>query len=504
MEDAETIPILPRDKRVISYVETDYACIDQVDPAIDPAAASNASDAAEILALAVPMFFSRVSWVGIKTTDSALLGHVGPGALAAASLSDLYTACSGVLIMGGGLGILVSQCAGSGNRVLAGIYLQVALIVLWTLSFAVGVVWWFTGAFWSRFLGDEGDPSVIGEAQYYSFVLSLCLPARVAFSQLALFFASQKIVSPEANTSIVAVILNLGLGLVLVLGVPIRSFDGYGFNAAPAVTFFVIYFQIFFMWFVFCHIRRMHIPSWDGWAPSEITFSRIKTFCGIYFPMAFSSASDFWRMGIIGALAARMGSLEVAVFNASYRVIWMALIFIGAISRAAAVLTGTRLGSGDSVGARRASLTGIRASFSVQVVVTLFAVKYARALGWVFSDDVEFLDMFETIRWPFVSMLFFMNMSVALENVPLSMGRTDEVLYCSLAGSWLGQVPCVFFLTTYWRRDLVGLFSGMSAGYALLLVLYSGIIITSDWNKYAEDARRRAEVTTLPHKNTTK
>ena len=37
MEDAETIPILHRDKRVISYVETDYACIDQVDPAIDPA-----------------------------------------------------------------------------------------------------------------------------------------------------------------------------------------------------------------------------------------------------------------------------------------------------------------------------------------------------------------------------------------------------------------------------------------------------------------------------------
>jgi hypothetical protein len=46
-------------------------------------------DALDTVFLAVPIFASMVSWVGMKTTDSALLGHVSADALAAASLSDL-------------------------------------------------------------------------------------------------------------------------------------------------------------------------------------------------------------------------------------------------------------------------------------------------------------------------------------------------------------------------------------------------------------------------------
>jgi hypothetical protein len=46
-------------------------------------------DALDTVFLAVPIFASMVSWVGMKTTDSALLGHVSAEALAAASLSDL-------------------------------------------------------------------------------------------------------------------------------------------------------------------------------------------------------------------------------------------------------------------------------------------------------------------------------------------------------------------------------------------------------------------------------
>ena len=48
--------------------------------------------------LAVPIFISRVSYVGLKTTDTALLGHVSGKALSAAALSDLFTICTAVLM----------------------------------------------------------------------------------------------------------------------------------------------------------------------------------------------------------------------------------------------------------------------------------------------------------------------------------------------------------------------------------------------------------------------
>jgi hypothetical protein len=53
-------------------------------------------DALDTVFLAVPIFASMVSWVGMKTTDSALLGHVSAEALAAASLSDLVRICRAV------------------------------------------------------------------------------------------------------------------------------------------------------------------------------------------------------------------------------------------------------------------------------------------------------------------------------------------------------------------------------------------------------------------------
>jgi len=46
----------------------------------------------------------------------------------------------------------------------------------------------------------------------------------------------------------------------------------------------------------------------------------------------------------------------------------------------------------------------------------------------------------------------------------------------SLVGSWFGQVPAVLILTTYWRNDLVGLYSGMAIGYFLLTILYAYIV----------------------------
>ena len=57
-----------------------------------------------------------------------------------------------------------------------------------------------------------------------------------------------------------------------------------------------------------------------------------------------------------------------------------------------------------------------------------------------------------------------------------------------------GQVPGVILCTRYWRDDLVGLFSGMAIGYFMLVLLYSAIVLTSNWQHYADLAVERAEM----------
>ena len=225
--------------------------------------------------LAGPIFASMLSWVGMKTTDTALLGHVSANALAAAALSDLWTMCTGVLVQGGILSVLCSSAVGAGNPKLAGIYLQVSYFVLAGLGLLVMISWWFTDKVWLAF---GSDPEIARMAGFYAQVLAWSIPGQLIFSQLAQFFQAQRIMHPEVNSSLVALSLNLILGLIFVLGIPIPNFDGYGFKACPSVTTAVVYIQVLFFYVVHIHINKLHETCWGGWSYKEITWERIKTF----------------------------------------------------------------------------------------------------------------------------------------------------------------------------------------------------------------------------------
>lgn len=97
-----------------------------------------------------------------------------------------------------------------------------------------------------------------------------------------------------------------------------------------------------------------------------------------------------------------------------------------------------------------------------------------------------------------VAMMVMMNSAVLLERVPMAMGRTSVVLGVGLIGSWAGQVPGVLMGVFLWRRDLVGLFTGVAAGYALLCLLLGCIILSTDWHKFALEAAQRSETAKPP------
>jgi Na+-driven multidrug efflux pump len=304
---------------------------------------SLAEDALDTIKLGIPIFIARLSFVGVskrymlagskngmllsqsfhfrgtiqmKTTDTALLGHVSREALSASALSDLWTMCTQVIMNGRILGVLVGGAIGAGNPKLAGIYLQVSYVVLASMSVVVFIAWNLTEQVWLAF---GSDPEISHMAGYYARVLSFAIPGILGFGQLSQFFSAQRIMHPEVNSASIGLILNLVLGFIFVLGWPIPAFRGYQFAACPIVTACMTYIQLAIILIVYVHFQKLHLPAWGGLNRSEITWTRIKTFCELYFPAAMSSASDFWRVAVIGTIAAKLGEEEVAVFNTSYR-----------------------------------------------------------------------------------------------------------------------------------------------------------------------------------------
>ena len=449
-------------------------------------------DIVDILKLGVPIAISYLSWVGKKTTDTALLGHVSQEALAAASLSDLWCMTSQVLLSGRVLRVLVGGAVGSGNPKLAGIYLQVSYFVISAVSILVFVAWNMTEKVWMWF---GSDPEICRMAGYYARVLSFAIPAMIGFSQLAQFFFAQKIMHPVINSSSIGLFANLALGLVFVLGWPVPRFDGFGFEACPIVTTIVSYLQLAFLIVVYIYFGELHADCWPGWRFSEITWDRIKTFSDLYFPQALSSTSDFWRVAVIGGVAAKMGDTEVAVYNTAYRITWITMMFVFAMAGASSTNMCLRLGRMDPKGARQAGYVGIAMATTVLFLVSALVLFKGRWFGLIFSNDERFLSLFEEVRLPFTATLFFTDLCVALEQIPYSMGRTRDVFWLGFFASWGGQIPAVLLLTSYWRNDLVGLYTGMAIGYGILTVLYAWIVVRSDWVKYAEMTQQRAEAT---------
>lgn len=122
-------------------------------------------DAKDTVRLSVPIFLATLSWVGMKTTDNALLGHVSPDALSAAALSDLWTMCTQMFVSAPVLGVLAGAAVGAGNPKLAGIYLQVSILVLSCVAIVVLVCWNLTEFIWTWF---GSDPKIASMAGYYS------------------------------------------------------------------------------------------------------------------------------------------------------------------------------------------------------------------------------------------------------------------------------------------------------------------------------------------------
>ena len=259
-------------------------------------------------------------------------------------------------------------------------------------------------------------------AGYYASALSVSIPGMIGFGQLAQFFSAQRIMRSEVYATTIGLLANLIFGLIFVLGWPVNGFDGYGFEACPIVTTTVTYVQLIFMLVVPVYIQKLHETCWAGFQPSEITWARIKTFSDLYFPAALSTSSDFWRVAVIGTIAAAFGEAEVAVFNTAYRIMWIALIFTYSIANAAGINMSIRLGKMDPYGAKQMAEVSIGMATIMLFGLGGLILYFNRWFGLIFTSDEEFLSLFHECRWPFTISLFFMNLAVVIERIPFTMG----------------------------------------------------------------------------------
>ena len=168
------------------------------------------------------------------------------------------------------------------------------------------------------------------------------------------------------------------------------------------------------------------------------------------------------------------------------------------------------------------------------LLLSLVVLVSVEQIASIFSDDPKVIEAFVQVRWPLSAMIFVMNFAVFLvdpsappttlfsrflyvfpsfsrerslfvasreshvrdmrrqERIPVAMGRTKTVFYAGVVGSWIGQVPGVMLVLRFWRNDLIGLYWGVTFGYALLCLVLMAIIYDIKWEDVVNEARARA------------
>jgi Na+-driven multidrug efflux pump len=134
------------------------------------------------------------------------------------------------------------------------------------------------------------------------------------------------------------------------------------------------------------------------------------------------------------------------------RIMWIALIFVGSLSGASSINMSLRLGRLDPNGARQAGYVGIAMSTAMLLVLSVALVFQSRSFGRIFTNDPLFLEMWDEVSLPFSITLFFMNLAVAIEKIPYSMGRTTEIFWMGLFASWGGTYECEYCMGTNKRK----------------------------------------------------
>jgi hypothetical protein len=113
-------------------------------------------EAGVLLKLAVPVSATTVCRLAIFATDAAFVGQLGTTQMAAAALAQVCQSMSLVFIYGTAVALntLCAQAVGAGNGHLAGLWLQLALVLLAAISAVVILAFFCTQQLLEAFLTD--------------------------------------------------------------------------------------------------------------------------------------------------------------------------------------------------------------------------------------------------------------------------------------------------------------------------------------------------------------
>jgi len=419
--------------------------------------------------------------MSMNFVDIAMIGRVGPTALAAVSLGSAVfvvfaIVCEGMLL---GTDSMVSQDFGAGRveecfRTLwAGAQLAVPLGVLCALMVAASA--WLL-------LPMGIAPEIVRQATPFLYAMACGLPPLMGFVAMRVFLQGTHRVKVVAFAMVSANIVNFAGNYALIyghFGLPAMGATGSGISTALARCYMICVLLVYIVW----RDRReqWHLLSYAG----RVYFKRITKIVRLGAPAATQIALEVGIFSASTLVAGRLGA--VAVSGHQIALIMASLTFMVplGIAQATSVRVGNAIGRRDAEAANVSGWSGVALSASFMSCSAIVLWTMPLSIVHIFTYDPEVAKVGVSLLAIAAVFQFFDGVQVTAIGALRGSGNTHIAMITDFVGWWLIGLPLGAWLCFGRGWGVRGLWFGLSAG-----LISIGCVLAVAWRRRVEWLRK--------------
>lgn len=406
-----------------------------------------------LFALALPIIFSNILQTAYQMTDAFWVGRMGASAVAAVSLSFPITFL--LMSLGGGFSIagaiLVAQYKGKGDMERVDHISAQTLIMLMFVSIILSVTGYFLSETLMRMMG--AAPDVLMQATGYlqaTFVGSIFLFGYFVFQSLMRGIGDVK---TPILIVFVTVLMNFVLDPLFIFGYgPVPAYGVMGAAISTVACQGVA--TIWGLSYLFngrrgIHIRRKHMKP---------DFPELARMFWLGLPSSIDQSARALGMTLITLLVASFGTVAVAAYGISTRILMLVIIPTMGLAMATSTLVGQNIGAGkmqraEDIG-KKSALIGFIALTIIGMVVLLLAEPLSR---FFIPNDLDVISA-STQFIQIIALSFgFIALHQVMSGVFTGAGNTSMSMMLTIMSLWVFQLPLAYFLSTYASLGSLGI-----------------------------------------------
>lgn len=204
-----------------------------------------------------------------------------------------------------------------------------------------------------------------------------------------------------------------------------------------------------------------------------------------------------WNAGtlVVYFLVARLHQGEItalAAMTAGVRIEAIIFLPVFALNMAAAVITGNRLGAGDSMGARKGARATATLCLGIIIIPAMLMFIFAPQISRLLINDPSVFD--EMTRYLRINMLGmpFMAIGISLSGALQGAGDTFGTMRIIFTGMWLIRIPLILSAIYWLQTNATGIWWAMTASMIIMCVLLIIRFRGEKWIRASVDKKTKA------------